>query len=608
MAYKKIAIAQLVKDIYSNNYVLPSIQREYVWGIDQIEEFFDSLMRGYPIGTFLFWQLDKKHIGDYNFYRFLSSYDEFQKTRNEVIDIKGIDSINAVLDGQQRMTSIYIALKGSYTSRKKGCRIDKKESYTKKKLYLNLNLKSKSMENDEEKNKGFDDESNFEYEFKFLEIKDFKTNECIVEYKGTYWFEVGSILNFDTEKSLEDYIEDKKRVFEESNYSKNELDTFEDVLKKLYKTIYTDELIVYFLETSNDLDKVLNIFVRVNSGGTKLGYSDLLLSIATAQWEHLDAREEIIKLVDEINAIGDGFNISKDLVLKSALVLSGKSITYKVKNFTRENMLDIEKMWDNISKSLVQSFKLVSSFGYSSQTLTADNAIIPIAHFLFKKENPNNFIDKKEYLEDRKKIHKWLIASLLKKSFGGQADTLLNQLRDIIDNNYADGFPYEKIKEELKENKSIVFTEADIDELLNKKYGKSEAFSVLSTLYPNINFNEKYHMDHMYPKSKFKRKYLQEKGISVDNINKYIDNVDTIANLQFLKGVVNEEKLNKDFNDWFNDVNKSDKEKENYRKDNYLPDMDYTYENFLDFITERRKKLKEKLIEILIEDKDSIES
>lgn len=115
-------------------------------------------------------------------------------------------------------------------------------------------------------------------------------------------------------------------------------------------------------------------------------------------------------------------------------------------------------------------------------------------------------------------------------------------------------------------------------------------------------------MDHMYPKSKFKRKYLQEKGISEDNINKYIDNVDTIANLQFLKGVVNEEKLNKDFNVWFNDEKKSDEEKENYRKDNYLPDMDYTYENFLDFITERRKMLKEKLIEILIEDKGSIES
>lgn len=107
MAYINITIAQLVKDIYSNNYVLPSIQREYVWKVEQIEEFFDSLMRGYPIGTFLFWQIDKKHMGDYNFYRFLSSYDEFQKTHNEVIDIKGIDSINAVLDGQQRMTSIY---------------------------------------------------------------------------------------------------------------------------------------------------------------------------------------------------------------------------------------------------------------------------------------------------------------------------------------------------------------------------------------------------------------------------------------------------------------------------------------------------------------------
>ena len=525
----------------------------------------------------------------------MSKYDELNNVHNEVIDLKGVDGVRAVLDGQQRMTSLYLALKGSYTSKRKGAWSKNRESYTEKKLYLNLYLKNKSEENTEEN-------TDQGYEFRFLE------DSQIVSDRDKYWFEVGNILDMDGENDIEYYINNKIKTLEGVKYSENELESFKAVLNRLKETIFQDSSIVYYEEDSSDLDKVLNIFVRVNSGGTKLGYSDLLLSIATAQWGHLDAREEIIKLVDEINAIGDGFNISKDLVLKSALVLSGKSITYKVKNFTRENMLDIEKMWDNISKSLVESFKLVSSFGYSSQTLTADNAIIPIAHFLFKKENPNNFIDKKEYLEDRKKIHKWLIASLLKKSFGGQADTLLNQLRDIIDNNYAVGFPYEKIKEELKENKSIVFTEADIDELLNKKYGKSEAFSVLSTLYPNINFNEKYHMDHMYPKSKFKRKYLQEKGISEDNINKYIDNVDTIANLQFLKGVVNEEKLNKDFNVWFNDEKKSDEEKENYRKDNYLPDMDYTYENFLDFITERRKMLKEKLIEILIEDKGSIES
>lgn len=595
MAYNYITIDQIVKDIYSNKYVLPSIQREYVWDMEQIEKFFDSLMRGYPIGTFLFWEIKKNHVNDYKFYRFLSRYDELANAHNEVIDLKGIDGVSAVLDGQQRMTSLYLALKGSYTSKRKGAWSKYKESYTEKKLYLNLHLKDNSKESDEE---------DFEegYEFKFLEESQIESDQ------DKYWFEVGNILDMDGENDIEYYINNKIKTLEGVKYSENELESFKAVLNRLKETIFQDSSIVYYEEDSSDLDNVLNIFVRVNSGGTKLGYSDLLLSIATAQWEYLDAREEIIKLVDEINAIGDGFNINKDFVLKSALVFSRKSIVYKVKNFTRENMLEIEKMWEYISKSLVQAFKLVSRFGYSRETLTSNNAVIPIAYYLFKKENPNNFIDSDVYNEDRINIHKWLIASLLKRSFGGQADTVLKQLRDTIDHNYADGFPYERIKEDLKENKSIVFTEADIDELLNKKYGKAETFSVLSTLYPNINYNYKHHMDHMYPKSKFNKKYLREKGISEDDISKYIDNVDTIANLQFLEGIVNEEKLDKDFNDWFNEVNKNDTEKEKYRKDHYLPDMGYTYENFLDFITERRKMLKEKLIEILIEDKGSIES
>lgn len=595
MAYTNITIDELVKGIYFNKYVLPSIQREYVWNMEQIENLFDSLMRGYPIGTFLFWEIKKNQVNDYKFYRFLSKYDELNNVHNEVIDLKGVDGVRAVLDGQQRMTSLYLALKGSYTSKRKGAWSKYKESYTEKKLYLNLHLKDNSKESDEE---------DFEegYEFKFLEESQIESDQ------DKYWFEVGNILDMDGENDIEYYINNKIKTLEGVKYSENELESFKAVLNRLKETIFQDSSIVYYEEDSSDLDKVLNIFVRVNSGGTKLGYSDLLLFMATAQWDDLDAREEIIKLVNEINTIGDGFNIDKDLVLKSALVLSGKSITYKVKNFTRENMLDIEGNWDNINRALVQAFKLISRFGYSRDTLTAPNATILIAYFLLNKGIPNNFIDSSKYQEDREKIHKWLIASLLKKSFGGQADTLLNQLRDIIDNNYADGFPYEKIKEELKENKSIVFTEADIDELLNKKYGKSEAFSVLSTLYPNINFNYKHHMDHMYPKSKFTKKYLRDKGIGEDEIIKYIDNVDAIANLQFLEGVVNEEKLDKDFNDWFNEVNKNDTEKEKYRKDHYLPDMGYTYENFLDFITERRKMLKEKLIEILIEDKGSIES
>lgn len=113
---------------------------------------------------------------------------------------------------------------------------------------------------------------------------------------------------------------------------------------------------------------MLNIFIRINSGGTILSYSDLLLSIATAQWEQKDAREEINNFVDEINEIGNGFNFNKDFVLKTCLVLTDFSnIAFKVDNFNKSNMLKIESNWEDITKAIRLAVNLVSSFGFNRE-------------------------------------------------------------------------------------------------------------------------------------------------------------------------------------------------------------------------------------------------
>jgi uncharacterized protein with ParB-like and HNH nuclease domain len=121
-----------------------------------------------------------------------------------------------------------------------------------------------------------------------------------------------------------------------SNQDKAKAKFANRALFKLHSVIHTTPIISYYLEQSKELDKVLNIFIRVNSGGTTLSYSDLLLSFATAQWDQKDAREEINNFVDEINEIGRGFNVNKDFVLKACLVLSDFSdISFKVDNFNR---------------------------------------------------------------------------------------------------------------------------------------------------------------------------------------------------------------------------------------------------------------------------------
>lgn len=582
MAYETpLTIAEVMQDISNNKYVLPSIQREYVWDTNQIETLFDSLMQDYPIGAFLFWEIEKTRLLDYDFYEFLKNYHEKKNTHNKKVDLKGSDGVTAVLDGQQRLTSIYIGLKGSYAYRLKYKQKKSENAYPVRYLYLNL----------------IDDanDENNKYDFRFL------TDKEISKMTDGFWYKVGDILAMTQPGECSQYVIDN--IAFTGAYTKEQTMHANNTLQKLYNIIHTDKTLSYYKEKASELDKVLNIFIRVNSGGTVLTYSDLLLSIASAQWENHDAREEITELVDDINSVGGGFRFNKDFVLKTALVLTDfTDIAFKVDNFNKFNMIKIEANWENIKRAIKLAVYLVASFGYTGETLSSNNALIPIAYYLLTIGLPDNFAESGATKGNRAKIKKWLIMTLLKKVFGGQPDNVIRPIRDIIRENGNNEFPIIQIIDRFKgTNKSIQFAEDDIDEyLLKLKYGKSETMSALMMLYPSLDFSNKFHEDHMYPKSKFKKSYLRKMGVPEDRIDECIDSVNDIGNLQLLAAQLNEEKLDTDFNVWFDKQLPTEKEKIQYREIHYLPDMDYTYEMFLEFIKERNKLLKNRLREELM--------
>ena len=156
-------------------------------------------------------------------------------------------------------------------------------------------------------------------------------------------------------------------------------------LVDLHRSITELPLINYFTEIEQDLDRVLNIFIRVNSAGTPLSYSDLLLSIASAQWEERDAREVIHALVDEINCEYGDFSFPRDFVLKCCLMLADLDLRWRVENFNRPNMLKIETLWPQIEQAIRLTVETVGGFGFTGKTLASTNALIPIVYYLFKK-------------------------------------------------------------------------------------------------------------------------------------------------------------------------------------------------------------------------------
>lgn len=224
--------------------------------------------------------------------------------------------------------------------------------------------------------------------------------------------------------------------------------------------IHKQKRIAFYQEKSQSLEKVLNVFIRMNSGGTVLSHSDPLLSIAVAQWSG-DARRQINALVDELNTTGDGFAYSKDLVLKAGLMLADiGSVGFKVENFNRANMEVLETRWPEVEKALTVAIKLLASFGFNEKTLRANSAILPIAYYTSRRGLNSGFVTKSQYKADREAIRVWLTRSLLKVSgiWGSGLDTLLATVRDVIKEKGAERFPIDALYEVMaKRGKGLQF-------------------------------------------------------------------------------------------------------------------------------------------------------
>ena len=573
-----ITIKDAVSAVDKKEYLLPSIQREFVWKTEQIEKLFDSLMREYPINSFLFWEVSKENLSNYQFYEFVRDYHERDNRHNQKANLKGTNSITAILDGQQRLTSLYIGLKGSYAYKMPRMRWDNNDAFPKRLLCINLLSKP--------------EDDDLEFNFKFLTKEEYSIKD-----DNNLWFVVGDILEFSSLADVNNYLiksgvfqkEEKKAVFAN------------ETLCKLFQVINMNKSINFFLEKSETLDKVLNIFIRVNSGGTPLSYSDLLLSIATAEWSDLDAREVINSFVDEINNLGAGFNIDKDFVLKSCLVISDiKDIKFSVDNFNNKNMEIIENNWDSISESIKIAYILMDSFGYNRDTLKSNNAVIPIAYYINKIGNPVNFQIASKYEKDRELIKKWLVISTLKQHFSSHPDNILRFLREIIKNDNTNGFPFDVIVQKSKGGiYSFTMDDDEIENIFCFKYGQAYTYSILSILYPTLDFKNKFHEDHIFPKTMFTEKKLLKQGVLNSKIEFYLNNYNYLANLQLLEGVPNQEKSKTPFDKWINEKYKDKDERLSYMKKNYIPECNFEISNFEEFIEKRKKLLRKTIKEIL---------
>ncbi len=565
--------------IAANEYVLPAIQREFVWSPDQICMLFDSVMQGYPFGDFLFWRIEPDNSADYRYYGFVREYHQRNNPHCPDLGVLPNRQTIAVLDGQQRLTAFNIGLRGSIAVKLPYKWWSSPDAFPRKILALDL-----LAETDR------DQEGNL-YSFEFVE------EDKIGRHENRLLFKVSDILNMSDGPEMLVWLSDKDLE------NTQQIDAYR-ALDRLYRAVHTDPTISYYEEGNQDIEHVLRIFIRRNSGGTILSYSDLLLSIATSQWKDRDARKEVHQLVDDLNRIGPGLALTKDFVLKAGLMLTDiASVGFQVRNFTQANMAILEKDWQRIREALLETVQLATGFGFDANSIRAASALLPIAYYLYQIDSPRDFDSHSRYANDREAIRGWLIRSILKASgiWGSGLDTLLTALRDVLRRASDGRFPAAELRRVMTQRgKTLEFSDEEIEDLADMDLADRRTFALLALLSPFIDCrNHHFHIDHIFPKSRFTPRRLRSAAVDEEQFEELSDRSNRIGNLQLLDGAINREKRDQLPSEWIENQYQ-DSAKRRYYCDRYLlGDVPTGIDGFSKFYEARRERLQQRIAELV---------
>lgn len=577
MSYKTETIATTIGRL-NGNYYLPAIQREFVWDSAQIVQLFDSILRGYPISSFLFWSIEAENYDKWRAYQFLIDGKD-GGIHNPEANLSSVTELHLILDGQQRLTSLNIGLRGTYTVKKKYGRKDNPDAWSKRTLFIDILHDPLTLVDPNY-------EDNF-YRFEFLEKGKIGKGEG-----SSRWFEVGKILSFKSDRDFDEFRDEFVESIDEST-TKEQRRAARMNLDRLYRAIHKDDVIAYYVEREQDYDRVLDVFVRANSGGTKLSKSDLLMSTITASWGNIDARHEIQTLVDRLNrSLPRRSEIDKDFVMKASLVINDLPVKYRVQNFTDANLLKIKENWIESKQAIGKAVALLSTYGISGDTLTSTNALIPIVYFYSKRRDLRPDGTSIEDVLNGKSIHAWLVLALLRGQFRSSADSALSKAREVIRKAVdADKpFPLLALVADAEEGGSSELLNGIVSETMDLSYHSSHIRAVLSLFYSGVQGASDLHIDHIFPKST----ELPSEG-SDGSFNSWSSPLHRTPNLCLLSAAENQEKSATPFEEWITTRDPSFLERNFIPRDSTL----YSVDRFEHFVAERAKLMEGHLRSLL---------
>ena len=553
-----ITIFEALQNIENGKYVMPAFQRQYVWNMSQIEKLWDSILLGYPISTFLFWHISDENITrDTYFCSFLKecTFNAQKKSVSPNYELSKINtniSDTAVLDGQQRLTSLYLSLFSDDIFIK--APYERGNGGKSTKLLIELDENKIESESNEFNSKKFS--------IAFTE-KVMRISPTQFEFKKLI-----SNSNFRNSQKRNDAIAEAIKSVPSSSQ-----DYAKSVLSSLCAKVFDEKLIRFTEIYGINQDDALEMFVRFNSGGKTLSKAEITMSILEAYWP--ESKKEFGKVLKS-----NFSDFGTDFIIRTALLLFGDVVK---SNINAKTANELKRNWEYFKKTLTNLDFLLSSMNIDIKRFSSSwNILLPVIFFIYN--NP-------DYEQDKNSIRVYLVRAILFTYFKSGTTGKLAQIRNNIiecEN---------RITIDMLDNmREFRVSDDKIEDLLNLEYGSKVVEEIL--YYLSLDWHEKdvsYNVDHLHPENAFKSK---PRSLTMEEWNKCRADRNKLPNLELLDESWNKARHDKplfDFYESFDDTLKSQ-----FKDHAILPEnVSLELENFREFFDARKEILKEKIKAIL---------
>jgi uncharacterized protein with ParB-like and HNH nuclease domain len=552
-----MGIFSLLEQIGNNEIVLPAIQRDFIWSENQIEKLMDSIMRSYPIGIIFLWETYE----DIQYREFIKDF----KINNDITYHYNSmhKRLKIVLDGQQRLQSLFVGIYGTYED---------------KSLYFDI-LSGKDTENFKEDKYLFDfflPKDADKYNEKQLSLRLKHINDDLNNYEISYFCKLKELISMGARErqSFERDVGDKYKLSDEDKlrlslnltilYQSLTIDT------NILRTTVLDENKPRESPDRKTESDVLEAFVRINLEGTRLSRSDLIFSMLKLNWG--ESATNLPDFVDRINE-GNSFELDSDFVIRCLFAVSNLGTRFDINILRKKSNIELikknfEKCCDSIKSTidfvqnqcLIASCKLIKSY-YN---------LVPIVYYLFNITNHQ--VPNAEIVNVRKALYLFGFTSPFSRYAESRLSKFIREdlqpLSDMQDNR----FPLNKCYEKL-------FTWENVTEYNSNFLQKNPSLALhlvqrLSGVHVHYEKNAP-QIDHIFPKS-----VLKKEGYKDNEINYF-------ANYWILTKNKNQNKYSKPPIQYFADVDDSELKRALINRE--LLD----YGHYKEFIREREHNILE---------------